>query len=293
MLSLANAELVDLSIGLEPGAASEPWPPEVEYFDHAEGAELLAENLRGLGHDVEAADFPDGQGLAWEEVRAIPHTGTHLDAPWHYGPESGGEPARTIDEVPLEWCRGNAVVLDVRDMDAGAEITPADIDARLDDLDHDLSAGELVLLQTGADELWGSAEYLQQFPGMGAAATRHLVEQGVRVIGTDAYGFDKPFAEMGERFVDGGGSDELWPAHFAGREAEYCQIEKMANLDRLPRRTDVPVVCFPVSIADASAGWVRPVAMFEPGTLPDGGDSLAADGGTAGGGVPHSGGGAA
>jgi kynurenine formamidase len=279
MLSLANAELVDLSIGLEPGVASEPWPPEVEYFDHADGAELLAENLRGLGHDIDAADFPDGRGLAWEEVHAIPHTGTHLDAPWHYGPESGGEPARTIDEVPLEWCRGNAVVLDVRGLDAGAEITPADIDARLDDLDHDLSAGELVFLQTGADELWGSADYLQQFPGMGAAATRHLVEQGVRVVGTDAYGFDRPFAEMGERFADSGDSDELWPAHFAGREAEYCQIEKMANLDRLPRRTDVPVVCFPVSIADASAGWVRPVAMFEPGTLPDGGDALATDGG--------------
>jgi kynurenine formamidase len=279
MLSLADAELVDLSIGLEPGAASEPWPPDVEYFDHSDGAELLSENLQGLGYDVDAEDFPDEQGLAWEEVHAIPHTGTHLDAPWHYGPESGGEPARTIDEVPLDWCRGNAVVLDVRDMDPGAEITPDDIDARLDALDHELSAGELVFLQTGADELWGEVEYLQRFPGMGAAATKHLVEQGVRVIGTDAYGFDKPFAEMGHRFADTGDNDELWPAHFAGREAEYCQIEKMANLDRLPRRTDVPVVCFPVSIEDASAGWVRPVAMFEPGTLPDGGDALAADGG--------------
>lgn len=290
MLSLADAELVDLSIGLEPGAASEPWPPEVEYFDHADGAELLAGNLQGLGFDVDAGDFPDGQGLAWEEVQAIPHTGTHLDAPWHYGAESGGEPARTIDEVPLDWCRGNAVVLDLRDMEAGAEITPDDIDARLDALDHDLSAGELVFLQTGADELWGEAAYLQQFPGMGAAATQHLVEQGVRVIGTDAYGFDKPFAEMGQRFADSGDDAELWPAHFAGRETEYCQIEKIANLDRLPRRTDVPVVCFPVSIEGASAGWVRPVAMFEPGTLPEGGDSLAADGGRP---APGNGGGAA
>ncbi|WP_254821039.1 cyclase family protein [Haloglomus halophilum] len=287
MLSLADAELVDLSIGLEPGAASEPWPPDVEYFDHDQGAQLLSENLHGLGYDVDASDFPDRHGLAWEEVHAIPHAGTHLDAPWHYGPETGGEPARTIDEVPLEWCRGNAVVLDVRDMDAGEEITPDDIDARLDALDHELSEGELVFLQTGADELWGSAEYLQQFPGMGAAATKHLVEQGVRVIGTDAYGFDKPFAEMGRRFADSGESEELWPAHFAGRDVEYCQIEKMANLDRLPRRTDVPVVCFPISIEGASAGWVRPVAMFEPGMLPDGGDALAADGG-----IPVNGGGA-
>jgi hypothetical protein len=65
---------------------------------------------------------------------------------------------------------------------------------------------------------------------------------------------------------------------------EFCKsfigkFGKMANLDRLPRRTDVPVVCFPVTIEGASAGWVRPVAMFEPGTLPEDGDSLAADGG--------------
>jgi kynurenine formamidase len=266
MLSLADTEVVDLSIGIEPGAASEPWPPEVDYFDHEDGAELLAANLRERGYDVDPEAFPDGRGLAWEEVTAIPHAGTHLDAPWHYGPEAGDEPARTVDEVPLEWCRGDAIVLDVRHLDPGEEITPEEIDAALADLDHELSAGEIVLLQTGADELWGSQKYLTEFPGMGRAATRHLVERGVRVIGTDTYGFDKPFAEMGRRYAETGDGRELWPAHFAGRDGEYCQIEKMANLDALPRRTGVPLVTFPVSIADASAGWVRPVALFEAGT---------------------------
>jgi len=264
MLSLADAEVVDLSIGIEPGTVSEPTPASVEYFDHEEGAENLAETLREMGiGDIEGGDFPDGVGLAWEEVTAITHTGTHMDAPWHYGPEVDGEPARTIDEIPIEWGCGDAVVLDFTWMDAGEEIGVDDIEAQLADLDHALSTGEIVLIRTGADELWGEPEYLTEFPGMGAAATKHLVEQGVRVIGTDAYGFDKPFDEMGRRFAASGDDDELWPAHFAGREVEYCQIEKMANLDALPRRTDVPLVTTPVSVADASAGWVRPVALFE------------------------------
>ncbi|MDY7082272.1 MAG: cyclase family protein, partial [Halobacteria archaeon] len=233
-----NAELVDLSIGIEPGVASEPWPPQIDYFDHEEGAEMLSENLRALGaSDATADDFPDGMGLAWEEVQAIPHTGTHLDAPWHYGPEVDGEEAKTVDEVPLDWCRGEAVVLDFRSMDSGEEIGVDDVKQRLDELDHELVEGEIVLIQTGADELWGSPEYLMEFPGMGAEATKWVVEQGVKVIGTDAYGFDKPFSTMAERFGESGDSDELWPAHFAGREVEYCQIEKMANLDELPRRT--------------------------------------------------------
>jgi kynurenine formamidase len=264
MLSLSDARVVDLSIPVEPGVASEPWPAAIESFDHEAGAELLAENLRGLGvADVTAEDFPEGMGLAWEEIEAITHTGTHLDAPYHYGPTVGEDPARTIEAVPIEWCCGDAVVLDFTWKTPGTEITPAELDRQLDELDHSLSAGEIVLVQTGADELWGEPAYLTDFPGMGAAATEHLVEQGVRVIGTDAYGFDKPFGEMGRRYAESGDSGELWPAHFAGREVEYCQIEKMANLDALPRRTDVPLVTTPVAIEGASAGWVRPVALFE------------------------------
>lgn len=262
-VTTGDVEFVDLSIGLEPDA-SEPFPPEIEYFDHERGAELLVENLHELGYeDVEPSDFPDGLGLAWEELTLIPHAGTHLDAPWHYGPEVDGDPARTIDEIPLEWCAGNAVVLDFTWKEPRTEISRREVRAELDDLDHELTEGEIVLIETGSDDLWGTPEYTLEFPGMGSDATTYLVEEGVKVIGTDAYGFDKPFAEMGRRFVESGDAAELWPAHFAGREVEYCQIESMANFDELPQRTDVPLVTFPIEIRDASAGWVRPVALVE------------------------------
>jgi kynurenine formamidase len=266
MLSLTDTHVIDLSLPIEPGVASEPWPADIERFDHETGADLLADDLHDLGiEDVTGEDFPDGMGLAWEEMQAITHTGTHLDAPYHYGPTVGDEPAKTIEDVPIEWCCGDAVVLDFTWKENGTEITPEEIDTQLADLDHSLSPGEIVLIHTGADELWGTPEYLMDFPGMGAAATKHLTEQGVRVVGTDAYGFDKPFAAMGRRYVESRDSDELWPAHFAGREVEYCQIEKMANLDALPRKTNVPLVTTPVAIEGASAGWVRPVALFEEG----------------------------
>ncbi len=263
MFNPANYDLIDLSIGIEPGVVSEPWPPTIDSFDHEKGAELLAERLREQGFDVEAGDFPDGFGLGWEQITAITHTGTHMDAPWHYGPEVDGEPAMTIDEVPLEWAAGHAVVLDLTWKESGSEITALDVQDQLAEVGHELSDGDIVLLETGADDLWGTPEYLTEFPGMSSEATKYLVEAGVRVIGTDAYGFDKPFAEMGARYAETGDPAELWPAHFAGREVAYCQIEKMANLDALPRRTEVPILTQPVKIQDASAGWVRPVAFIE------------------------------
>ncbi|ELY92757.1 cyclase [Natrialba hulunbeirensis JCM 10989] len=270
-ITATDGTLIDLSIGLEDGVPSEPTPPQIDAFDHEAGAERLAATLQEQGYDIGAEDFPDGQGLAWEELAVIPHAGTHLDAPSHYGPDVDGEPAKTIEEVPLEWCRGHAVVLDFRWKEAGSEISAAEIESELADLDHDLSPGEIVLIQTGADEYWGSPEYLTEFPGMSAEGTKFLVEQGVRVIGTDAYGFDKPFSTMAERYAETGDEAELWPAHLAGREVEYCQIEKMANLDALPRRTEIPLVAFPITIENGSAGWVRPVALFEDD--PDGRDA--------------------
>ncbi|WP_306061817.1 cyclase family protein [Natronococcus wangiae] len=257
--------LVDLSVGLESDSPSEPFPPSIERFDHRRGAELLAGRLREIGFgDVDADDFPEEIGLAWEEITAITHAGTHMDAPWHYGPKSGGSESRTIDDVPLEWCIGEAIVLDFTEKGSGAEIGVDEIEAELEVIDHELEEGEIVLVRTGADELWGTADYLTEFPGMGADATEYLVERGVKVIGTDAYGFDKPFAEMGRRYVESDAEEELWPAHFAGRDVEYCQIEKMANLTELPR-TGATIVTFPVNIAGGSAGWVRPVALVEEG----------------------------
>ena len=41
------------------------------------------------------------------------HSTTHIDAPWHYGPMSGGKRAQTIEEMPLEKCIGPGVVLDL------------------------------------------------------------------------------------------------------------------------------------------------------------------------------------
>ncbi|WP_227377838.1 cyclase family protein [Haladaptatus halobius] len=258
-----RTKLVDLSVGLESDSPSEPFPPSIERFDHRRGAELLAERLREIGfEDVNADDFPEGIGLAWEEVTAITHAGTHMDAPWHYGPTSGDDESRTIDEVPLEWCVGKAIVLDFTEKEPGSEIGIEEIETELDTIDHSLRREDIVLIRTGLDELWGTPEYLTEFPGMSADATTYLVNRGVKVIGTDAYGFDKPFAEMGHRYVESGDEEELWPAHFAGRDAEYCQIEKMANLAKLPQK-GATLMTFPVNVKNGSAGWVRPVAFVE------------------------------
>jgi kynurenine formamidase len=250
--------LIDLSVPLQHEAASEPMPARIHYVRH--DTEGLDQMRQFFGVKAEDLVWSGGLGWAVEEVRAITHTGTHVDAPYHYGPVSEGKPARTIDQVPLEWCFGPGVVLDVRHKASGEFIRVADLEDALRQIGYRLRPLDIVLLQTGADRRLGSADYFAQ-PGLGREGVLWLIEQGVRVIGIDAYTLDRPFASMVADYRRTGDGRFIWPAHFAGITREYCQIEKLTNLDQLPRPHGFYVSCLPVKIEGASAGWCRAVAL--------------------------------
>lgn len=250
--------MIDLSVSLKHASASEPMPAKIHYVRHA--GEGLQQMRQLFG--VEAGDLTWSTGLGWavEEIQAITHTGTHVDAPYHYGPTSEGKPARTIDEVPLEWCFAPGVVLDVRHKTAGEFITVNDLKAALNKISYRLRPLDIVLLHTGADRRMGSADYFAQ-PGLGREGVLWMVEQGVKVIGIDAYTLDRPFASMVSDYKRTGDGQFIWPAHFAGITREYCQIEKLANLNQIPSPHGFWVSCLPVKIHGASAGWCRAVAL--------------------------------
>lgn len=251
-------QIIDLSVPLEHMAASEPLPGKIHYVRH--DGEGLEQMQRFFGVKPSDLVYSQGQGWAIEEVQAITHTGTHVDAPYHYGATSEGKPARTIDEIPLEWCLAPGVVLDMRHKAAGEFIEPADLETALVKIGYQLRPLDIVLLQTGADKRLDSPEYFAQ-PGLGRDGVLWLVERGVRVIGIDAYTLDRPFASMVADYRRSSDGRFIWPAHFAGITREYCQIEKLANLDRIPRPHGFLVSCLPVKIKGASAGWCRAVAL--------------------------------
>jgi kynurenine formamidase len=260
--ALGRFRLIDLSVPLEHQVVSEPLPADIHYVRH--DGDGLRQMQQFFG--VKPEDLVYSQGLGWavEKVRAITHTGTHVDAPYHYGPMSEGKPARTIDEVPLEWCFAAGVVLDVRHKAAGELITVADLEAALARIRYRLRPLDIVLLHTGADKRLGSRDYFAQ-RGLGREGVLWLVERGVKVIGIDAYTLDRPFASMVADYQRTGDGRHIWPAHFAGITREYCQIEKLANLEQIPRPHGFWVSCLPVKIRAASAGWCRAVALVPEG----------------------------
>ncbi len=217
--------------------------------------EEIAADAFGLGPSY----WPDGKALQAETVTLSTHSGTHVDAPAHYGPGRNGK-ARTIDEVPLSWCIGPGVRLDVRHHDRVAGVTATDVERELERIDHELAPGEIVLIWTGTD--LRRPGYENAHAGLRRDATAHLVERGVRMIGIDAWTVDRAVDVMIDE-VRAGTLAHAFESHLYGREREYLQIERLANLDQLPRATGFTVVALPFKIEGASASWSRVVAIAE------------------------------
>lgn len=252
-----NKQIYDLSIPTEM-SPSEPLALKVTHKNHKELGESLAEFL-----GCSVSDFPEGLGYANDEVQMNAHTGTHVDAPWHYFPTSEGAPARTIDKIPLEWFIGHGIVFDMRDKPDGASITVDDLKRSLHKLSYSIKPGDIAYIQTGADKYWGTKEYFDKGAGMGYQSTLWLIEQGCKVMGIDAWGWDRPFWSIKEEFQKTGNREILWAAHRVGRDKEYCHIEKLANLDTLPVPYGFTTCCFPVKFTGGSAGWCRVVAWYD------------------------------
>ncbi|MCK2244700.1 MULTISPECIES: cyclase family protein [unclassified Crossiella] len=252
---------VDISVPLMSGIASDPpgFTPEITYLDHQDTAADVVSFFPGAKKE----DLPDGEGWALEWVRMTTHCGTHLDAPYHYASTmDGGQRAITIDEVPLEWCLQPGVKLDFRHLPDGYVVTPADIDAELARIGHTLSPLEIVVVNTSAGTRYGQPDYVSKGCGVGRAATLHLLEQGVRLTGTDAWSWDAPFVYTAQRFATEGDPSVIWEGHKAGRDIGYCHIEKLHNLEALPA-TGFQVSCFPHKVHRGSAGWTRAVAIID------------------------------
>jgi kynurenine formamidase len=256
---------IDISVALEDAPMNPPHHrPKIDYAAHDDTWAGFAKYYPGVSKD----EIVDGKAWASETVTLVTHAGTHMDAPWHYHPtmnhrlKPGGERASTIDEIPLEWCFGAGVKLDFRHFESGYVVTGADVEAELKRIGHTLKPLDIVLVNTAAAARYGQPDYWDTGCGMGRDATLWLTERGVRVVGTDAFGWDAPFSHTVKKYRETGDASLIWEGHKAGREIGYCQMEKLHNLEALPSR-GFTVACFPVKIKGASAGWTRAVAILE------------------------------
>jgi kynurenine formamidase len=265
MQTVPTRRFVDLSIYLENEPLSDPPPlaPKITYMQHADTVGEFMQMIPG----IQPEDLPEGQAAAAEWVTMTTHSGTHLDAPWHFHSTQDAKlgqkrKSMTIDEVPLEWCFQPGVKLDFRHLPDGHVVTAAEVEAELGRIGHELKPFEIVVVNTRAGSRYGNNDYVSAGCGMGYEATMYLLERGVRLTGTDAWSWDAPFSYTAAKVQETGDKSLIWEGHKAGMDIGYCHLEKLHNLEALPG-DGFTISCFPHKVRGASAGWTRAVAIFE------------------------------
>lgn len=266
-------QIIDLSLPID-DTLVETHAATIDRISHAQGVEHFnwvvmqkqpdgKERFKRGERVATKEEIPDGEMLSLEIVNSSVHMGSHVDAPFHYGSRCEGKPAKQIMDIPLEWCYGPGVVLDFTHLKFPEFIDKDKVVAALKKIDYKLKPMDIVLFYTGGDKLLGTDDYVNKYVGLVPSAVEYLLDCGIKMMGIDTIGLDRPCFLMFKEFLSTKDKSKIWPCHFLGRRREYCHMERLGNLGAIPKPFGFTISCPPVKVRKAGAGWSRVVAIFE------------------------------
>jgi arylformamidase len=160
------------------------------------------------------------------------HTGTHVDAPFHF---LGGE-TPTVDQLALKILTGRVYVLEMLDVDliTARNLEKADIPPRT----------RRLIFKTRNSQIWTNPprRFVEDFVAISPDGARFLVDRGVKLVGVD-YLSVAPFRDgipthqillkAGVVIIEGLDLSQV----SQGRYSLYCLPLKLAGSDGAPART--------------------------------------------------------
>jgi kynurenine formamidase len=187
---------------------------------------------------LDSAERPAARGerrLNCSQISMGLHCGTHMDAPFHFF--SAGQ---TIDQAPLEWCCGPALLVNLPEAVDYAQIEPV----HLADHEAKIRGAKRVVLNTLWHRRWGEANYFSEHPVLSGAAARFLVDCGVVLVGVDFPSVDHP----------------PFPAHLVLLGNGVLIVENLTNLQAV--KTDIfQLAALPLRICGRDGSPVRAIAI--------------------------------
>ena len=179
-----------------------------------------------------AFPFPSGDGARVHALHLGTHTGTHIDAPYHFYKNG-----KRINEIPLEWLIGRPAVIDISSLVHGTDRFRVEWEHLVEHEEKIRKAGQgdkILLIRTGWDVEFSQATtdtYLHPYFTGGVAAK--LLEHGIRIFGVDTLSPDRTClghicGEVSEHY-----EDDLWATHHAILSSGGLIVENLANLQEI------------------------------------------------------------
>ena len=176
------------------------------------------------------------EGYSYETLFSGTHTGTHVDAPYHFS-ESG----LTIDRLDLRSMIGEGYCIEV--IPKGKEITRAELESKWSS-EFD---GKILLLNTGWSKRRGfTKEFFYDYPGLSSDTCDFLLAHRVNTVGIDSLGIEPQ------------GRTEV---HKILLEKGLVFVEDMTNLESLEKGKKYFIIILPVKLLNAGGAMARAVAL--------------------------------
>jgi arylformamidase len=168
------------------------------------------------------------------------HSGTHMDAPFHFGVSS-----TTIDDYQPADFIGKAHILRVNVTEDSRLISAADLSPVLDLLEP----GDSLVIQSGWSSYVYEERYRKGLPRISAEAADSLVDRKIKMLGVET-----------PSVADVENLDELTRIHRILMAGNVTIIEGLTNLDQIQKNT-FTLLAFPLKIIDGDGAPARVIAI--------------------------------
>ena len=170
------------------------------------------------------------------------HTGTHIDAPFHFVKKG-----QKIHQIMTRRLVTKAILIKIR-KGANQSITKVDIEqfekkyGRIDD-------GSTIIFNTGWQSNLKKKFYFLKNPGLATSAAKYLASKKINLVGIDSPSIDL-------------GKDAKFSVHHILAKNGILIVENLANLDKI-HSEEFHLIVAPLKLKNATGSPVRAMALTD------------------------------
>ena len=198
--------------------------------------------------DLKDFHFHDKDFRSNSFLQISTHTGTHVDAPYHFIKDG-----ITIDELPLETTVGKAILVDLRKFSKPRRGFTGD--QVIQSVGKKEIKEKIVILHSGwIKEKWGTAELYGENPFLMQEAADWLVSQKIRAVGVD-FAIDNPDQSSFPL-------EKKFPIHRTFLKNGIPHIENLCHLELIDC-DEFLLVALPLKLYRCNGAPARAIAIIE------------------------------
>ena len=170
------------------------------------------------------------------------HTGTHLDAPYHFL-----EKGKKIHEISLKRLIINAILVKIRKR-GDQPITKTDIQ-KFEKKHGKIPNESTVIFWTGWQKMIKNDSYFVSNPGLSVTAAKYLISKKTNLVGIDSPSIDL-------------GKEKRFLVHHLFAKNDVLIVENLANLDKI-KSWKFQLAVLPMKLENATGAPVRAVGIID------------------------------